>query len=335
MDGDYKLSKDISLEKQYEEAIPKEKLQVTQDTPNIKIKKWLESVHDKIIPQRKNCGVVNEGFADKEVLKKVHDRAKKAIQLNISKLYKTKIKKVAIVGTAMSYKEAPFDDPSWEIWGLNDHWNMLPRATRWFESQNEEHCSISKVSHRPEMTRMDYYNKCPIPVYMPDHYESAPMSIRYPIEEIQAWLSEIDNSGINYFTNTVSFQIALAIYEGFDIIHLYGVDMAVGSEYEKQRPSCEFFCGIAKGLGIELYIPIQSDLLKCMERYGMLKEGHGKKDAFTKKMKDRTIFQQSQSQQINNEIAKNQEKIQQLSASKFKYEGSLADIKQTLKVWGD
>ena len=50
-------------------------------------------------------------------------------------------------------------------------------------------------------------------------------------------------------------MIALAIYEDFDIIHVYGVDMAVCGEYEQQRPSCEFFCGIAKGKGIELYIP--------------------------------------------------------------------------------
>jgi hypothetical protein len=182
---------------------------------------------------------------------------------------------------------------------------------------------------------MEWYRKAPIPVYMPDHYASAPMSIKYPLREIQAWLSEVDPQGFNYFTNTVSFMIALALYEGFDIIHLFGVDMAVGSEYEKQRPSCEFFLGIAKGLKVELYIPEQADLLKCMERYGMRQPGEEhKKDAFMKKMDDRREYQRSQLKKCEEQIKQRQDEIQRLSATMFKYQGSLEDVDQTLKVWG-
>jgi len=270
-----------------------------------------------------------DGSVDDEALKIIRTKAKKQLDEARAKLYKTKVKKVAIVGTAMTYKNAPYDDPSWEIWGLNDHWNNLPRATRWFEANNAA-CRIAKVSHKPDMLRVDWLKKCPIPVYMEEHYDDIPMSVKYPYDEVNDFICDLDESGRDYFTNSVSFMIALAIYEGFDEISLYGVDMAVGSEYEKQRPSCEFWVGLAKGRGIKVYIPDNSDLLKTMVVYGR----STKIEPFIMKMNDRKAFQEGQVANINAEIAKAQNNIQQLTATKFQYQGSLADIDQTLKVWG-
>jgi len=57
-----------------------------------------------------------------------------------------------------------------------------------------------------------------------------------------------------------------------DSIGMYGVDMAqdhlLAAEYSEQRPSCEYFLGIAEGLGIELHIPNGSDLLASSHLYG-------------------------------------------------------------------
>ena len=72
----------------------------------------------------------------------------------------------------------------------------------------------------------------------------------------------------NYFTNSVSYMIALAIKQGATEIGCYGVDMATGSEYGPQRPSCEFFLGIAAGMGISITIPATADLLKTKFLYG-------------------------------------------------------------------
>ena len=332
---EFKMPEEMTIEERPEEVTAASVILGEVKTQEEKVKEWLDEVYATKLKQRPGIGVVNEGVIDDEYLAKVKARAAQTILENITKLYKTKVKKVAIVGTAMSYKEAPYGDPSWEIWGLNDHWNLLPRATRWFESQSEEHCAATNCTNGTGLPRMEWYRKAPIPVYMPDHYASAPMSIKYPLREIQAWLSEVDPQGFNYFTNTVSFMIALALYEGFDIIHLFGVDMAVGSEYEKQRPSCEFFLGIAKGLKVELYIPEQADLLKCMERYGMRQPGEEhKKDAFMKKMDDRREYQRSQLKKCEEQIKQRQDEIQRLSATMFKYQGCLEDVDQTLKVWG-
>jgi hypothetical protein len=309
---------------------------INDETPDLDmdqyylVHQFLTSYYDQPLPPRKNIGVTFAGFKDDAELARVKETAKQMIRENISKLYKTKVKKVAIVGTAMTYKDAPYSDPSWELWGLNDHWNNMPRATRWFEA-NYEAASISPVSHMPNITRLDWLKKCPIPVYMEEHYPDIPMSIRYPFDEINDWISEIDPCGRDYFTNSVSFMIALAIYEGFDVIHLYGVDMAVGSEYEKQRPSCEFWVGIAKGRGIKFYIPEQSDLLKTMAVYGRCK----KREPFLLKLADRKKFQEQQVAQINAEIAKRQNEIQSMTATKFQYMGAIADVEQTMKVWGE
>jgi hypothetical protein len=58
------------------------------------------------------------------------------------------------------------------------------------------------------------------------------------------------------------------MHEGFKEIHLYGVDMAVSTEYDEQRPSCEYFIGLARGRGIKVYIPEESHLLKVRYKYG-------------------------------------------------------------------
>ncbi len=48
-------------------------------------------------------------------------------------------KKVAIVGFAPSTRDkAPYNDPDWEIWVLNEYFSILPQTgasniTRWFE----------------------------------------------------------------------------------------------------------------------------------------------------------------------------------------------------------
>ena len=100
---------------------------------------------------------------------------------------------------------------------------------------------------------------------MQHKYNEVPCSIPYPKDEI---LGEFGT----YFTNTVSFMIALAIKEQATHISLYGVDMAqqavgVKSEYAQQRPSCELMLGIAIGRGIRVRVHVKSDLLKCWKLY--------------------------------------------------------------------
>jgi hypothetical protein len=64
-------------------------------------------------------------------------------------------------------------------------------------------------------------------------------------------------------------MLACAILATPEEIAVYGVNMAQDGEYAHQRPSCEYFAGIALGGGIRLSIPQASDLLKCGSLYGV------------------------------------------------------------------
>jgi len=196
-------------------------------------------------------------------------------------------KKVAIVGFAASSMEdvrIHFGDPDWEIWGLNQLYmafpGIVPNATRWFQIHPRHHydSSMRDHSHHKWMGSQQSF-----PIYMGRKWPDIPMSIAYPKDFIADQFRR-------YFTNSISWMVATAIYEtleawqhgmdGFEEIALYGIDMAMGgpgSEYSFERPSVEYFCGIVDGMnkarqasglnGINLIIPSKSDICKTLFLY--------------------------------------------------------------------
>lgn len=123
--------------------------------------------------------------------------------------------------------------------------------------------------HMPEATAdvrdPDYLNflkNCPIPVYMIQQYDEYPTSLRYPIEQA------IEYVGQDYFMSSVAFMLVLAAMEGFEEVHLYGINLAIGDEYFYEKPNCEFIIGLLRGRGIRIHVPQASALLKQYRRYG-------------------------------------------------------------------
>ena len=171
-----------------------------------------------------------------------------------------KRKKVAIVGFAESSRHlAPFDDPEWEIWAMNQLYRHIPRATRWWEMHKfPDYLTIDPV---PGTDYAAWLRDCPIPVYMCEKQADVPNSVRFPLEDMVATFGD-------YYYSTISYMLALAIQEGFEEIGLWGIDLAHDSEYEYQKPSAEYFLGIAIGRGITIHLPNQSALLKGLYRYG-------------------------------------------------------------------
>jgi hypothetical protein len=78
--------------------------------------------------------------------------------------------------------------------------------------------------------------------------------IPYPIDEIKR------EFGSDYFTAGLSYALALAIYQGADEICIWGCTGE--KEYEYQRPSAEFWMGVAIGRGISVTIETESEFLK-------------------------------------------------------------------------
>jgi hypothetical protein len=167
-------------------------------------------------------------------------------------------KSVAIVGYAASTRGlAPFDDPSFEIWGLNQLNRFITRADRWFEMHDvwNEHV-VDETNHE------EFIKGLPIPVYMPKVDPNVPNSVRFPKDAL------VKEFGIEYFTSTIAEMLALAIYEGFTRINLYGIDLIVGEEYTHQKPCAEFWLGIAHAKNIIVTIPETSALLTSRFSYG-------------------------------------------------------------------
>lgn len=209
--------------------------------------------------------------------------------------------KLAIVGFAETRNLTPWEDPTFDIWGVNEEYNYpwMKRFDLWFQ-----------MHPRWDFTRpnnMNHYNhfswlrnlsttciKCQgagtlkqgdkevpcdeckdgiyhpdprragVPIIMQEQYDDIPDSIRFPLEEATAILPL---NGYPYFTSSVSFMLALAYLMGYTRIELYGFEMGTQTEYHYQRANFEYWVGLLQAKGVEIYIPKASPLLKG-ELYG-------------------------------------------------------------------
>jgi hypothetical protein len=163
-----------------------------------------------------------------------------------------------------------------------------------------------------------------IPVYMQRPWPIIPHAVGYPVQQILSIFG-------NYFTNTISWMICLAIMEGFKTIGIWGVDMAVSSplrsqnEYSHQRPSCEYFIGMARGRGIEVIIPDQCDLLKTRFLYCFQEP---QESAFNLKLEDMERSLTARQGEVEG-------KLKSAEAKMHQYIGARSAVQEIKKIWGN
>lgn len=226
--------------------------------------------------------------------------------------------KIAIVGKAPSSRGlAPCDDPSWQIWTLSD---LVPQQ------------QVSRFDRHFEIHPLDWIRRPPLaeywkwltmvrdkPVYLREPCEEIPAGTPYPLVDV------LNHFKWPYWTNSVSYMIALAILERPQAIGVWGVDMAQtdpvlgGSpEYQNQRPSCEWLLGWAQGAGIELVLPAQCDLLKAPYLYGFEHSG-----PMRAKWEARTAELQGRIQRTQEKLAQADDQRGQLVAKIHTLQGAL------------
>ncbi len=195
---------------------------------------------------------------------------------------------IAIVGKAPSSRLlAPYDDPAWEIWTLSD---LVPAGQA---KRFDRHFEIHPF-HWIQQVNPPYWAWLQAvrdkPVYMREADQNIiPASVPYPVQQV------LDTFQFPYFTNTVSWMLALAIMEAPPVLGVWGVDMAQTAEYREQRPSCEWLLGVAQGRGIGIVLPPECDLLKFPFLYGFHHDGgtmRRKWEARTEELKRRIGNQQ-------------------------------------------
>jgi hypothetical protein len=173
--------------------------------------------------------------------------------------------KVAVLGLAQSSRHlCPWNDPSWEVWGLA--WDTERyRFHRAFEMHDMETMKTSKASTYNNLPAyFEKINHCQR-LYMPEAYGEVPSAERYPYE----WVGTVCGA---YWESSIAYMVSLAIASGADEIGIYGVDMRASEEYAYQRANLEYLIGLARGKEIKVHVPDVSPLMKFsgFDRY------HGK-----------------------------------------------------------
>ncbi len=161
-------------------------------------------------------------------------------------------RRVVLVGfSPSSMTDAPFGDPAYEIWGMNNLHNVLgddfceQHFARWFELHPLDWVKANR--DKWENDHLGWLRSWPKPLFMADQYAEIPRAVRYPLEHIQERMRTVWGSPeVEYINSTFVFQIMLALDEGVDEISIYGADMVKDSEYGNQRPNLEYWIGVAR-----------------------------------------------------------------------------------------
>lgn len=219
-------------------------------------------------------------------------------------------KKIAIIGYTPTREEAPWADPTFERWACNNlHLHLRPDQP--WDRLYDLHDYKTIVSDKPHEA---FLRTCDKPLYVWQPRPEWPASIAYPKETV------LESFG-NYFTNSISWMVAHAILEGVTELHIYGVDLAQGTEYAAQRPSCEHMLGIAQGRGVKVFIPQTSDLLKTGALYG------ADDDSFI------YAKMQSREKELTGRLNAAQQQMAQLQAQSHQMAGALEDVRYWRGVW--
>lgn len=143
------------------------------------------------------------------------------------------MKSVILLGKGKGWKNAPCDI---ETWGITQQ--LIDRPISRIIDMND-YSLWGRLEEKKDKQSRERAKALGIPYYDLE---------TYPYKEIS------EHFGTDYFYNTVDFALALAIYEGYDDIHLWGVTMEIPGEYAYQKPGVDFWCGVAIGRGAKINV---------------------------------------------------------------------------------
>lgn len=151
------------------------------------------------------------------------------------------MKKLAIVGSGKNTRDqAPFDDPTFDIWVFNEAANSewCKRWTACFQMHEPE---IYKGHNTKDSNHWLWLQQeHGRPIYMQEVDQDVPNSVRFPLEEAQQL------AGVRMFPTTFAYMASLAILQGYEVIKIYGVELSA-SEYEYQANGYLFWFGFLRG----------------------------------------------------------------------------------------
>jgi hypothetical protein len=236
-------------------------------------------------------------------------------------------KVVNIVATGYRWEDCVWNIDGEEYWTLNnmhgDDFVAENRIDLWFQM----HLPGSGEGHIDDEHHIQWLrNPEGPPVLMQHQIDEFPRSVRYPIEDVinLCCPKNVNGHPRPYFTNSVDFMTCYAMYKGYDVIKLWGVEFvsSVDDEYLKMRQSCEYYLGKAEGMGISVVIQDHSSLLKASHFYG-----------YERTPKDPIeLALQQNIDTLNAEYSQFQAQLNEIQAEIQTRHGALQAMKQTRKM---
>lgn len=150
-------------------------------------------------------------------------------------------KSVIILGCGPTHKECTYHT---ETWGVNGGYNFAKRLDKLFMTDSLE----------GEVLEEEYYvdtlKEFGGTLVLAKHFPvfnglGIPIEI-YPIDEI------IAKFNTRFFSNTICYMMAYALYYGYEKIWFYGIDMMPNTCYLQEKGGVEFWMGVALGMGAEV-----------------------------------------------------------------------------------
>ncbi len=161
--------------------------------------------------------------------------------------------RIIIIGKGPGWKDAPADG---ETWGVNSL--VLRRPVKLAFQMHDLDKDISSDSIAKQVAEI---NRLGIPVITAKKYKFLPTAIPFPIDEMPS----------KYFTNSIAYMVAYAIYRGATELDLYGVSFFLKHEFLTERPCVEFWIGqaIAKGITVNVHDPTTIECCRSFQNlYG-------------------------------------------------------------------
>jgi hypothetical protein len=177
------------------------------------------------------------------------------------------MKKVVICGFAsvmLKNRGPDFDDnlksAGFEIWTMNDWWNFLPwlkRPDRVFQI----HCRADGTWEFPDVWRAgrerngkDWrkkYNESGAKIVVVTDNGGLENQIFFPAEYIRKY-------GVNYFSSSCNYMVAMAVEEKYNVISIQDCAMFGSDEYQEQLPALIYAIREARISGADVICPFES-----------------------------------------------------------------------------
>lgn len=197
-------------------------------------------------------------------------------------------KTVRILGMAPNLGEMPPTPPGYEVWPSNSPkgYNMrLPRIitagewTAWVNLHSRAHWQIAY----PKAIEWYLQQDGTKPIYTQKFWPDLPGCTPLPFKKIQEYFATAKGPN-RYFTCSVAWLVAFAIYKGFERIELWGFmlrDTKPNERWKIERPNFFYWVDEARRRGVEVWYQPEIEALPHIagdpDTYDGLLYGYGTK----------------------------------------------------------